>query len=143
MIEAIVETIRNERVDRLPGHIRSEAVLLDIRVKDVEQRIRFQEKAIVYIVLLWGMGGIGKSTLARAMFDRHRTRFKEASYVENCGEQKASQIQDSLRYDLLRDKAPIVGDSSRQRKFLRESLIDKEVLIVLDDMKEDSHFCKT
>lgn len=138
VIEAIVSKIWNEIVNRLPVDIRCEAVPLDVGVKEVAKLFRLYKQTTVHVVLLWGMGGIGKTTLARAIFHRHQTLFNEASFVENCGDQNALEIQNRLRKDLLRDEGYMRGDIATGREFLKHGLSHKKVLIVLDDLKYDS-----
>ena len=44
------------------------------------------ESTDVRMVGIWGMGGIGKTTLAQAIYDRVSSQFEGCSYLEDVGE---------------------------------------------------------
>ncbi|KAJ9556346.1 hypothetical protein OSB04_010960 [Centaurea solstitialis] len=89
---------------------------------------------------IWGMGGSGKTTLARAVFDQIRTEFEGSSFVENVRERSDSLLLglQSLQQQVLRDV------SKRQNIFVNGVLEGKtemkkkmhgiKVLVVLDDV---------
>ncbi|XP_057990218.1 disease resistance protein TAO1-like [Hevea brasiliensis] len=106
---------------------------IKLRVEEVEQLLN--EKQIVGI---WGMGGIGKTTIAQEVFHRNKNKFDGHYFVENVRETMTKQSSNSVRVkiiqQLLRDKhVDSLNDSTRRR------LKSKKVLIVFDDVEDRNH----
>lgn len=58
--------------------------------KVVEEIIQTLNKKKILMLGLWGMGGIGKSTLARELFNQLGKRFASSCFIEDVRE-KVSQ----------------------------------------------------
>ena len=90
----------------------------------------------VRMVGIWGMGGIGKTTLARAIYDRISGDFEGWCFLPNV-EHLASKGDDYLRKELLsrvlRDKNIDVTITSVKARFH-----SKKVLIVIDNVNHRS-----
>ena len=98
-----------------------------------------KEKEIL-LLGLWGMGGIGKSTLARELYNQLRKRFDSACYIEDVME-KAIQggvvkVQNCILRDLCQIESLEIEDKSKGKTILEESLCKKRILMVLDDVRE-------
>ncbi|KAG0561266.1 hypothetical protein KC19_9G050100 [Ceratodon purpureus] len=104
----------------------------------------------VSILVLWGMGGIGKSTLARELYNRMREEFAASCYVEDL---KSYYVQDSknkvIRDDdivkvqkhILKYLCPGEGheveNKHKGKVILEERLSKKRILVVLDDVPDN------
>ncbi|KAG0605328.1 hypothetical protein M758_9G049500 [Ceratodon purpureus] len=109
-----------------------------------------QKHKEVSILVLWGMGGIGKSTLARELYNRMREEFAASCYVEDL---KSYYVQDSknkvIRDDdivkvqkhILKYLCPGEGleveNKHKGKVILEERLSKKRILVVLDDVPDN------
>ncbi|KAJ0954899.1 putative TIR domain, P-loop containing nucleoside triphosphate hydrolase [Helianthus annuus] len=92
----------------------------------------------VRIIGIKGMGGAGKTTLARAIFDKLSIDFEGRSFVENVRE-KASKsglekLQKQVLRDVLKDKGLTVSSVHEGRNLIKTMLCGKKALVVLDDV---------
>nr|KYP54301.1 TMV resistance protein N [Cajanus cajan] len=80
------------------------------------------------VIGIWGMGGIGKSTIAKVLFEKIFHKYDNVCFVANSKEYSL----DKLFFALLKEEVPpsnVVGSAFDMRR-----LSSKKVFIVLDDM---------
>ncbi|KAJ9551871.1 LOW QUALITY PROTEIN: hypothetical protein OSB04_015916 [Centaurea solstitialis] len=92
------------------------------------------------IIGIWGVGGSGKTTLARAIFDQICNQFEGASFVENIRESSCSPLLGlrSLQQQVLRDVLDrqniTVSGVLDGKKMMKKYMLARKVLVVLDDV---------
>ncbi|KAK4259216.1 hypothetical protein QN277_005570 [Acacia crassicarpa] len=88
------------------------------------------------IVGIWGMGGAGKTTLAKAVFQELRAQYDAFSYIENVKEQLKDigldKLQRNCLRELLKDKEISIYDIKSAS--MKNRLGRKKILIILDDV---------
>ncbi|KAI8008758.1 Disease resistance-like protein DSC1 [Camellia lanceoleosa] len=98
------------------------------------------------VVGIWGMGGIGKTTLARAIYDHISSQFEGCSFIENVREVSAKNglktLQEQLISEILMEKDFKVGSVGNGVSMIRNRVCRKKVLIVLDDVDESTELEK-
>ncbi|KAF5761301.1 putative TIR domain, P-loop containing nucleoside triphosphate hydrolase [Helianthus annuus] len=94
----------------------------------------------VRMVGIKGMGGTGKTTLARTIFDKQFVNFEGRSFVENVRETTTrsglQKLQKQVLRDVLKDKNITVSSVHEGTKLMKTRLRGKKVLLVLDDVDQ-------
>ncbi|KAJ9556349.1 hypothetical protein OSB04_010963 [Centaurea solstitialis] len=89
---------------------------------------------------IWGMGGSGKTTLARAVFDQIRTEFEGSSFVENVRECSNSvslglkSLQQQVLRDVFKSEDIVVKGVLDGKTEMKKRMHGIKVLVVLDDI---------
>ena len=92
------------------------------------------------IVGIWGMGGIGKTTIAQVVYDRISWQFDGCCFIENVRavskERGITFLQEQLVSKILIEKDRKVSSISSGKSMIKRIISRKKVLIVLDDVDE-------
>ncbi|CAL1353499.1 unnamed protein product [Linum trigynum] len=109
---------------------------LEIKMKQVQRLLCFAEMSNRTIGL-WGMAGIGKTALAKAIFDVFSCQFEASYFFSNFAD--ASQLRRDLQSDFF---SKLLGDESGGRSALSYELTlhrlgRMKVLVVIDDIGND------
>ncbi|XP_056166975.1 disease resistance protein L6-like isoform X2 [Syzygium oleosum] len=141
LIVAKVSMKLNKRDKKLPDHL----VGIEDCVDDVMRLIDEGSPDVRYLVI-HGMGGIGKTTLAKVVFNQISSRFHRCSFISNVREasngSKVVQLQKQLLSEILNSNPPEFYDSDAGIYQINTRFRRKKVLIVLDDLDEMDQLSK-
>ncbi|CAL9020353.1 unnamed protein product, partial [Prunus brigantina] len=107
------------------------------KIEQIESLLCIDSRDLCYVAI-WGMPGIGKTTLAGAVFNRLSTKFGAACFLANAREESErhglNQLQNKLLRMLLEEENLNIETPSVGSNFVGERLARTKVLIVLNDV---------
>ncbi|XP_057844300.2 disease resistance protein RUN1 [Cryptomeria japonica] len=143
--EALVKTVVKdviETLDRVPLQVAKHPVGLDRVKKALIQKLNLNSAGSVVKAEIWGMGGIGKTTIAKAVYNEIYADFHAASFVFNVRSTATEAM--GLATGLTRMQKKILKDLSKYGgevdsvdegiSLFKDHLGGKRILLVLDDV---------
>ncbi|XP_074338508.1 disease resistance protein Roq1-like isoform X2 [Apium graveolens] len=143
LIQIIVNKVLLE-VNRVGLNVAKEPVGIESRVAELTQLMRTGSHDIRKIGI-YGMGGIGKTTIAKALYNKNFRHFEGSCFLANVRETSERHdgiphLQEQLLSEILIVDKIRVENEDRGISLLMERLLSKKVLIVLDDLNDRRQF---
>ncbi|XP_010477750.1 PREDICTED: disease resistance protein TAO1-like [Camelina sativa] len=140
MIEQVVKAVL-AKVRNTPEKVADYTVGLESSVKDLMDLLDIESSSGVQVLGLYGMGGIGKTTLAKSFYNKIIVNFKSHRvFIESVREKSSDQdglvnLQKTLIKELFR-LLPEIEDVNRGREIIKRNAREKKILVVLDDVED-------
>ncbi|XP_027189873.1 TMV resistance protein N-like isoform X2 [Cicer arietinum] len=135
-IGEIVEYI-SKKIHRDPLHVANYPVGLHSRLQQVILLLDKESHEKVHMVGLYGAGGMGKSTLAKAIYNFVADQFDGLCFLDNVRENSTPNNLKHLQEELLLKTIGLdikLGSVSYGIPIIKERLQRKKILLILDDV---------
>ncbi|CAN1252577.1 Disease resistance protein L6 [Linum perenne] len=121
-----------------------ELVGIDFSVEEVIKLLNL-DSASEKIVGIHGMGGLGKTTLAKAVYNKVSMQFERCCFLDNIKEtlsknDGAVTLQNKVISEILRKDSDQAKNASDGIRIIRERVSRHKTFIVLDDVDESFQF---
>ncbi|KAD6454854.1 hypothetical protein E3N88_09560 [Mikania micrantha] len=140
-IQKIVEEI-SVKLHVINYSIDEDLVGIETQVKNVLSFLEIDSKDDVRMIGIWGMGGAGKTTVARAIYDNISIFYEGISFVENVREcskgMGLKELQRQILSAVLNDRNIDVPGVFDGKNMMKRMMLGRKVLVVLDDVDDIS-----
>ncbi|XP_071696773.1 TMV resistance protein N-like isoform X1 [Rutidosis leptorrhynchoides] len=138
-IKLIVDTI-SEKLLSLDEDVDDDLVGMGTRLQSLKSLLDIGSGG-VHMVGIWGVGGIGKSTLAYSAYEKLSHQFQAHCFIDQIREESTKhdglkKVQEKILSALLKTNVN-VQSVEEGKKMIRRRLRHSNVLIVLDDVNQD------
>ncbi|XP_073268709.1 disease resistance protein RPV1-like, partial [Populus alba] len=138
-VQSIVEKVL-KNLDQKMFHVPPHFIGRDALVQDINSWLQDGSHGAA-IALLYGIGGVGKTTIAKSVFNQNFYKFEGKSFLSNFRSKDIVCLQRQLLFDIL-NKTVEINDSDEGILKIKDALCCRRTLIVLDDVDKRDQFNK-
>ncbi|XP_039155983.1 disease resistance protein RUN1-like [Eucalyptus grandis] len=136
LVELVVHKVLKELKKAVEFVVSDYLVGIDSSVEEVMELVNKNASATLRVGI-YGIGGIGKMTLAKIIYNKLSNQFVHRSFIadirESCNCNGINYLQNQLIFDMQKEKIQFCN-SDEGIKYISSRLKDKKVLIILDDV---------
>ncbi|KAG5514367.1 hypothetical protein RHGRI_035693 [Rhododendron griersonianum] len=139
LIQKAVEEVRNNLNIALL-HVAWHEIGLESRLEKLKKLLKM-ETDDVRIVAIWGMAGIGKTTIAKKLYNLVQHKFEGSTFLANIREtskQLNGQVvlQEQLLSDILKSGTHYLRNFHQGIEVIKRRALCRKVLLILDDVDD-------
>ena len=141
-IKRIIEKISSSISNQTQLFVAKYPVGIDSRVEEIELLLDKKSNG-VHMLGIHGPGGVGKTTIAKAVYNRIFYRFDKRCFLENVRERSQTtngiiQLQETLLSKILQDPYLKVDNVPKGIEVIKDRLCHTRLLLILDDVDESN-----
>ena len=141
-IKRILKEISSTTSNRTQLFVAKYPVGIDSRVEEIELLLDTKSNG-VRMLGIHGLGGVGKTTIAKAVYNRIFDRFDRSCFLENVREKSWTtngviQLQETLLSMILQDTHLKVDNVPKGIELIIDRLCHTRLLLILDDVDESN-----
>ncbi|KAG5514361.1 hypothetical protein RHGRI_035687 [Rhododendron griersonianum] len=139
LIQKVVEEVQNN-LNIVLLHVACHEIGLESRLQKLKLLLKM-ETDDVRIVAIWGMGGIGKTTIAKKLYNLIRHKFEGSTFLANIRETSKQAdglvvLQEQLLSDILRSGTHNLRNFHQGIEVIKRRAFCRKVLLILDDVDD-------
>ncbi|XP_061984301.1 disease resistance protein RPV1-like isoform X4 [Populus nigra] len=138
-VQSIVENV-SKNLDPKIFHVPLHFIGRDALVQDINSWLQDGSHGAA-IALLYGIGGVGKTAIAKSVFNQNYYEFEGKSFLSNFRSKDIVCLQRQLLFDIL-NKTVEINDPDEGILKIKDALCCRRTLIVLDDVDRRDQFNK-
>lgn len=139
LILKIIEEV-SSKLNHTLLHIAEHPVGLETRISEVKSLLQIEKPSEeVSFIGIHGLGGIGKTTIARALYNSIANQFEVTSFLTDIRESSTQrqglvQLQETLLYETVGEKNIKLGNVYKGIPIIKKRLCCTKALLILDDV---------
>ncbi|TQE04833.1 hypothetical protein C1H46_009547 [Malus baccata] len=107
---------------------------INSRVQDIINHLSGGGSNDVVMVGIWGMGGLGKTTAAKAIYNQIHHKFQFKSFLANVSEYDLVDLQGKLVSDILKQTESKISSVDGGISLIKNHLQRRSVLVIIDNV---------
>jgi hypothetical protein len=140
-IHKIIERVNSILVKKTYLEVAQYPVGIESQVQKVKSLLNIEKNDSTCMVGIFGTGGIGKTTIAKDIYNSMASQFEGSCFLENIRETSGQMnglinLQNKLLYEILEGSSPMVDKVDQGITLIKERLRLIRVLLILDDVDQ-------
>jgi hypothetical protein len=145
-IDEIIERVNLKLVKKTCFQVAQYLVGIEFHVQDLKLILDIEKNESTCMLGIFGVGGIGKTTLAKAIYNSIASQFESSCFLENIREISSQKglihLQNKLLSIILRGSSLMVDNVDQGITLIQKRLHQLRILVVLDDVDHSDHLEK-
>ncbi|KAI9072023.1 hypothetical protein K1719_046013 [Acacia pycnantha] len=140
LIETVVEELWIKLHPKLPPYF-EDLIGIENKIEQLEPRLEIGLDDVRFVGI-WGLPGVGKTTIARAVFDKYHHQFEIKCFLHNVRATSERDGEVHLQSKLLshlKIRSMEVEDTFDGKEIIQNLFRYKKVLLILDDVSHTRH----
>ncbi|VVA19695.1 PREDICTED: TMV resistance [Prunus dulcis] len=129
IVDHITRKLNNTCLD-----VATNQIGIESRVREVSNYLNVGRSDDVRIIGIWGMVGLGKTVVAKAIFNKFHQRFEGKSFLSKVREGDMVKLQNQLLCDILKPAKKKVRSIAEGTKEIKKRLSSIRALVIIDDV---------